>query len=208
MLPDLFTQALCLLKEEQYAAIHKSIDQMQGERTVVAFVETVLSVFGNPLVCCLYMEVAIFGRLSFYEKIKDSMVLQGIRAHSDTTKVHAFIDAIHQKQLTHQDIYEITKKYFVDDSRKTQECYAKLPQRKPERKVSFRWNIYRGRPRQIYNIASSLLKDIIYQIYPVESRLPRVLDLCEIYQVSEPTLRRAMSILQATGVIHLLAVRE
>ena len=55
------TQALCLLKEEQYAAIHKSIDQMQGERTVVAFVETVLSVFGNPLVCCLYMEVAIFG---------------------------------------------------------------------------------------------------------------------------------------------------
>ena len=201
LLPDLFSQALCLLKEEQYAAIHKSIDQMQGERTVVAFVETVLSVFGNPLVCCLYMEVAIFGRLSFYEKIKDSMVLQGIRAHSDTTKVHAFIDAIHQKQLTHQDIYEITKKYFVDDSRKTQECYAKLPQRKPERKVSFRWNIYRGRPRQIYNIASSLLKDIIYQIYPVESRLPRVLDLCEIYQVSEPTLRRAMSILQATGVI-------
>ena len=46
----------------------KSIDQMQGERTVVAFVETVLSVFENPLVCCLYMEVAIFGRLSFYEK--------------------------------------------------------------------------------------------------------------------------------------------
>ncbi len=201
LLPDLLTQALCLLTEEHYTAIHAGIDHMQGERTVVAFVEKVLSVFGNPLVCSLYMEVAIFGRLSFYENIKNSMVLQGSYAHSDLAKTHAFVDAVFQKQLAYPDIYEITKKYFEDDSRKTQERYAKLPQREPERKVGFCWNIYRGRPRQIYNVASSLLKDIIYKEYPVESRLPRVLDLCEIYQVSEPTLRRAMSILQATGVI-------
>lgn len=201
LLPDLLAQALCLIDETQCKAIHEKIEAMREEKTTMDLVETMLSVFGNPLIYSLYAEIAIFGRLSFYENIRESFVLSGTTAHKDKAQTHAFVDAAFHKEKTYHALYEQMREYFLLDSKRTQERYAKLPPQESINKVAFRWNIYLGRPRQIYNVASRLLQDIIYQVYPIEARLPRVIDLCEAYQVSEPTLRRAMSILQATGVI-------
>lgn len=200
LLPDLLTQALYQMDEKQCAAIHESIEMTQGEKSAMELVETILSVFGNPLIYSLYTEIALFGRLSFYENMK-TFELNGTTAVKDKEQTHAFIDAAYYRKLTYQELYEAIRQYFLLDTRRTQERYDRIPVQTPVEKVEFRWNIYRGRPRLIYNVASAFLKDIIYQVYPVNGRLPRVLDLCEIYQVSEPTLRRAMMILQATGVI-------
>lgn len=66
--------------------------------------------------------------------------------------------------------------------------------------IPFRWRIYRRRPQVRYTLASRIIREILWEIYPVGSYLPSLPKMAEQYRVSVSTVRRTLAVLQSLGV--------
>lgn len=68
--------------------------------------------------------------------------------------------------------------------------------------IPFSWTIYHQRPQTCYSLASLIIRKIRLAEYPVGSYLPSLPRMAGDLEVSERTLRRAISILCSLGVTH------
>ena len=66
--------------------------------------------------------------------------------------------------------------------------------------IPFTWVIYRRRPQVRYTLASRIIREILWEHYPVGSYLPSLPQMAEQYQVSVITVRRTLELLHALGV--------
>lgn len=66
--------------------------------------------------------------------------------------------------------------------------------------IPFTWTIYRQRPQVRYTLASTIIREILWEVYPVGSYLPSQPKLAERYQVSLITIRRTLEVLNTIGV--------
>lgn len=66
--------------------------------------------------------------------------------------------------------------------------------------IPFTWTIYRRRPQVRYTLASTIIREILWEHYPVGSFLPSMPKMAEQYQVSLSTVRRTLGVLHALGV--------
>lgn len=66
--------------------------------------------------------------------------------------------------------------------------------------IPFTWTIYRQRPQVRYTLASAIIREIFWDVYPVGSYLPSQPKMAEQYQVSLITVRRTLDVLNALGV--------
>lgn len=67
--------------------------------------------------------------------------------------------------------------------------------------IPFKWTIYRHRPQVRYTLASTIIREILWEVYPVDSYLPSLGKMAEQYQVSLITVRRTLDVLRSLGVI-------
>ncbi len=69
-----------------------------------------------------------------------------------------------------------------------------------EAQIPFTWAIYRQRPQVRYTLASTIIREILWDVYPVGSYLPSLPRMAERYQVSLITVRRTLDVLNSLGV--------
>ena len=68
------------------------------------------------------------------------------------------------------------------------------------RQIPFSWTIYRRRPQVRYTLGSVIIREILWERYPVGSYLPSLPKMAEQYQVSLSTVRRTLDVLHSLGV--------
>ena len=68
------------------------------------------------------------------------------------------------------------------------------------RQIPFQWTICRQRPQVRYTLAARIIREILWEHYPVGGYLPSMPQMAEQYQVSLSTVRRALAVLQPLGV--------
>lgn len=66
--------------------------------------------------------------------------------------------------------------------------------------IPFTWTIYRQRPQMRYTLAATIIREILWDVYPVESYLPSLPKMAERYQVSLITVRRTLEVLNSLGI--------
>lgn len=66
--------------------------------------------------------------------------------------------------------------------------------------IPFSWTIYRRRPQVRYTLASTIIREILWERYPLGSYLPSLPQMAEQYQVSLSTVRRTLDVLHSLGV--------
>lgn len=66
--------------------------------------------------------------------------------------------------------------------------------------IPFAWAIYRQRPQVRYTLASIIIREILWDVYPVGSYLPSLPRMAERYQVSLITVRRTLEVLNSLGI--------
>lgn len=199
VLANFLNQALLL--NHDYDKISKSIDNITGDihSTGLKFVETLFSTFGNPLIHSLYSEINIFGKISFYKDI-DNQIKPQIQSYQ-LKEFKSYINEILKKRIPYKESFQLFYNYFKNEDIEVNKRYSLIPNLIDVEEINFNWNLYKGRPRYIYNIATAILHDIIYQKYDNNQNLPRVLDLCKIYNAAESTLRRSLSLLKTAELI-------
>jgi DNA-binding GntR family transcriptional regulator len=69
-----------------------------------------------------------------------------------------------------------------------------------EDQIPFKWTIYRKRPQVRYTLASTVIREILWDVYPVGSYLPSLPKMAERYQVSLITVRRTLDVLNSLGI--------
>ena len=69
-----------------------------------------------------------------------------------------------------------------------------------EDQIPFTWTIYRRRPQMRYTLASAIIREILWGVYPVGSYLPSLPQMAERYQVSLITVRRTLEVLNSLGI--------
>lgn len=69
-----------------------------------------------------------------------------------------------------------------------------------EAQIPFTWVIYRKRPQVRYTLASTIIREILWDVYPIGSYLPSQPKMAEQYQVSLITVRRTLDVLNLLGV--------
>lgn len=69
-----------------------------------------------------------------------------------------------------------------------------------EAQIPFTWTIYRQRPQVRYTLASTIIREILWDVYPVGSYLPSLPKMAERYQVSLITVRRTLEVLNSLGI--------
>ena len=69
-----------------------------------------------------------------------------------------------------------------------------------EAQIPFTWTIYRKRPQMRYTLASTVIREILWEVYPVGSYLPSLPKMAERYQVSLITVRRTLEVLNSLGI--------
>ena len=69
-----------------------------------------------------------------------------------------------------------------------------------ETQIPFTWVIYRQRPQVRYTLASTIIREILWDVYPVGSYLPSQPKMAERYRVSLITVRRTLDVLNLLGV--------
>lgn len=69
-----------------------------------------------------------------------------------------------------------------------------------EVQIPFTWTIYRRRPQRRYTLASTIIREILWDVYPVGSYLPPLPKMAERYQVSLITVRRTLEVLNALWI--------
>ena len=60
--------------------------------------------------------------------------------------------------------------------------------------------IYRKRPQVRYTLAATIIREILWEVYPVGSYLPSLPKMAEQYNVSLITVRRTLDVLHSLGV--------
>ena len=66
--------------------------------------------------------------------------------------------------------------------------------------IPFTWAVYRQRPQVRYTLASTIIREILWDVYPVGSYLPSLPQMVERYQVPLITVRRTLDVLNSLGV--------
>lgn len=69
-----------------------------------------------------------------------------------------------------------------------------------EAQIPFTWAIYRQRPQMRYTLASTIIREILWEVYPVGSYLPSLPRMAERYDVSLITVRRTLEVLNSLGI--------
>lgn len=65
----------------------------------------------------------------------------------------------------------------------------------------FYWRLHRQRPQMRYSLASRIIREIMYDHYPIGSRFPSLSQMAERYQVSMNTARRTVELLRKLGIL-------
>ena len=68
------------------------------------------------------------------------------------------------------------------------------------KQIPFSWIICRRRPQVRYTLASEIIREILWEDYPVDSYLPSLPKMAERYGVSLSTVRRTLDVLNSLGV--------
>lgn len=71
---------------------------------------------------------------------------------------------------------------------------------KDVQQIPFTWTMYRKRPQVRYTLASTIIREIFWEVYPVGSYLPSLPKMAERYHVSLSTVRRTLDVLHSLGV--------
>ena len=71
---------------------------------------------------------------------------------------------------------------------------------KDVQQIPFTWMIYRKRPQVRYTLAATIIREILWEVYPVGSYLPSLPKMAEQYNVSLITVRRTLDVLHSLGV--------
>ena len=69
-----------------------------------------------------------------------------------------------------------------------------------EAQIPFKWAIYRQRPQVRYTLASTIIREILWDVYPVGSYLPSLPQMAEQYKVPLITVRRTLDVLNSLGI--------
>ncbi len=69
-----------------------------------------------------------------------------------------------------------------------------------QEQIPFRWIIYRKRPQLRYTLASIIIREVLWEVYPEGSYLPSLPKMAEKYQVSLITIRRTLEVLNSLGI--------
>lgn len=154
----------------------------------------VLCTFHNDLLLNLYWQCLRY--LSFLYPGRK----QNIADNTDNTdKAAERIPA----QFTVDDINEIFSFYYInirDEVLAFVESASEKYHLEHVRQIPFQWTICRQRPQVRYTLAARIIREILWEHYPVGGYLPSMPQMAEQYQVSLSTVRRALAVLQPLGV--------
>ena len=168
---------------------------------ILQAIQQLLEPLGNPLAYKLYGEIALFGRLSFYQRWRrEELPPPGNGELGMREGMLILLGWVQSGTLSFAEIQTAMAGYFQQDTRRILTRYQALPPTDGGEPIPFAWNTYRGRPRQIYSVATLLIRRIVEGQYPAEHPLPSVEGLCAEFHASEPTVRRALSLLCLAGV--------
>lgn len=148
----------------------------------------VLRTFNNGLMESLYWQFLRYLNY-FYPNKEYGMVNymeDGLLSVEIANRMKAETDAYY-----YQNFLEV--KAFVDSI--PEEHHLKnVPQ------IPFTWTMYRKRPQVRYTLASTIIQEIFWEVYPVGSYLPSLPKMAERYHVSLSTVRRTLDVLHSLGV--------
>jgi len=148
----------------------------------------VLSTFNNRLMDSLYWQFLRY--LNYFYPNKEwgtavyvqNGLLSVEKANDMKREADAYYTRIFREVISFVDsIYE---KYHLQDVEQ----------------IPFTWTIYRKRPQVRYTLASTIIREILWEVYPLGSYLPSLPKMAEQYQVSLITVRRTLDVLHSLGV--------
>ena len=148
----------------------------------------VLRTFHNDLLLNLYWQCLRYLNFLYPSKreIRTGTIAEevlSVRTMDDLkTEFDSYIDSAQNKVID-----------FIESARGEYHLEA-VPQ------IPFKWNIYRSRPQVRYTLATVVIREIIWERYPVGSYLPSLPNMAEQYQVSLSTVRRTVAVLNSLGV--------
>ena len=156
--------------------------------TPISLYFDVLRTFHNDLLLNLYWQCLRYLNFLYPSKreIRTGTIAEevlSVRTMDDLkTEFDSYIDSAQNKVID-----------FIESARGEYHLEA-VPQ------IPFKWNIYRSRPQVRYTLATVVIREIIWERYPVGSYLPSLPNMAEQYQVSLSTVRRTVAVLNSLGV--------
>lgn len=148
----------------------------------------VLRTFNNHLMDSLYWQFLRY--LNYFYPNKEygmgDYMEDGLLSVEKANRMKAETDAYY-----YQNFLEVLA--FVDSI--SEEHHLKDVQQIP-----FTWMIYRKRPQVRYTLAATIIREILWEVYPVGSYLPSLPKMAEQYNVSLITVRRTLDVLHSLGV--------
>ena len=159
---------------------------MGGDPTKLYY--DVLRTFNNHLMDSLYWQFLRY--LNYFYPNKEygmgDYMEDGLLSVEKANRMKAETDAYY-----YQNFLEVLA--FVDSI--SEEHHLKDVQQIP-----FTWMIYRKRPQVRYTLAATIIREILWEVYPVGSYLPSLPKMAEQYNVSLITVRRTLDVLHSLGV--------
>lgn len=176
--------------------MEQSIGAMDGKQNPTGIMQAdptklyydVLSTFNNRLMDSLYWQFLRYLNYFYPNKEYGTAVyvqnglLSAEKANDMKREIDAYYAGIFQEVINFVDsIYEKNQLQDVEQ-------------------IPFTWTIYRKRPQVRYTLASTIIREILWEVYPLGSYLPSLPKMAEQYQVSLITVRRTLDVLHSLGV--------
>lgn len=166
--------------------------QKKGEKEVVLAATKlyfdVLSTFHNGLALSLYWQILRY--LNYlYPRRDEEMADLRIERQLSVNRLNDM------KQGFDEYLVDTLRKVlqFIDSAKVTYHLEDADP-------IPFTWTLYRRRPQVRYTLASTIIREILWERYPAGSYLPSLPKMAEQYQVSLSTVRRTLDVLHSLGV--------
>lgn len=168
-------------------------DSMYGKQDLMMFEATklyydALDTLNNRLMSSLYWQLLRY--LNYFypdeEYETDSCLedgrLSNVKVNEMKQKMDSYYSGVYSKVENFVD--SIDRTYHPEDVEQ----------------IPFTWTIYRKRPQVRYTLASTIIREILWDVYPLGSYLPSLPQMAEQYQVSLITVRRTLDVLHSLGV--------
>lgn len=198
--PDILITGMRLLPEKDYKRLVRQGEDCQFQNFMgsIHILEEVLRPLANPMLTGLFCDLALFQAFPF-----------SLRADRDAASGEDGLLCDSSELLT---LLSLCREGRYDEARRHIEknlahaiphLYQELGDTAPAAPVKplpFEWQVYRGRPRQVYTVVYEMIKGISRGEYPLDSRLPSIDLLIDQFGASRSTIRRALTVMNSIGV--------
>ncbi len=193
---DILLAALQLLPEKDAKRLSRWEDDPSNQDFIgsIYLLEEMLHPLGNPMLTGLLCDLALFQAYPFSARggEKDGGFLCSCGSLLSLLGLC--------RQRNHAEARRQICQHLDDNALRLYASFHDSPQPPDVQPVSFEWQVYRGRPRQVYSVVYKLIHQIALGELPMGQRLPPINTLADQFGVSRSTIRRATGVMNSIGV--------